>query len=36
MIIANRNLEVGQELPPVRKEISFEDMRLFLAGNQNG
>jgi 3-hydroxybutyryl-CoA dehydratase len=29
MIIAKKNMEIGQELPPVRKEITFEDMRLF-------
>jgi acyl dehydratase len=29
MNIANRNMEVGQELPPVRKEVTFENMRLF-------
>jgi len=29
MNIANRNMEIGQELPPVRKEVTFENMRLF-------
>jgi acyl dehydratase len=29
MTIATRDMEVGQQLPPVRKEITFEDMRLF-------
>jgi acyl dehydratase len=29
MTMANRNMEIGQDLPPVRKEVSFKDMRLF-------
>jgi acyl dehydratase len=29
MTIANRSMEIGQELPPVRKDITFENMRLF-------
>lgn len=36
MTIATKNMEVGQELPPVRKEITFEDMRLFsMWSNRN-
>ena len=36
MTIAVRNMEVDQELPPVRKEMTFDDMRLFsMWGNRN-
>jgi acyl dehydratase len=36
MTIATKNMEVGQELPPMRKEITFEDMRLFsMWSNRN-
>lgn len=36
MTIGRRNMEVGQQLPPVRKEITFEDMRLFsMWSNRN-
>ena len=36
MTIAVRNMEVEQELPPVRKEMTFDDMRLFsMWGNRN-
>lgn len=36
MTIATKNMEVGQELPPVRKEITFDDMRLFsMWSNRN-
>ena len=36
MTIATKNMEVGQELPPVRKEVTFEDMRLFsMWSNRN-
>ncbi|MFH1480156.1 MAG: MaoC/PaaZ C-terminal domain-containing protein [Pseudomonadota bacterium] len=36
MTTANRNTEVGHELPPVRKEITFNDIRLYsMWSNRN-
>ncbi|HEX78490.1 MAG TPA: MaoC family dehydratase [Dehalococcoidia bacterium] len=29
MTVATRNMEVGQELPPLRKEITLDSIRLF-------
>jgi len=29
MAIANKNMEVGQEIPPLRKEVTLWQMRLF-------
>jgi acyl dehydratase len=36
MPVASRNMEPGQALPPVKKEITFDDMRLFsMWSNRN-
>jgi acyl dehydratase len=36
MSIARKNMEVGQALPPVRKEVTFENIRLFsMWSNRN-
>ena len=36
MTLDRRSMEVGQELPPLHKEITFEDMRLFsMWSNRN-
>ena len=36
MTIARKSMEIGQELPPLQKEITFEDIRLFsMWSNRN-
>jgi acyl dehydratase len=36
MTIARKSMEVGQALPPVQKEVTFENMRLFsMWSNRN-